>query len=58
MFDIGPCEGTDEDDGVLMGIVFDANRNTSFLQVVNASTVQRMAKAELHMRVNFLAAVH
>ena len=56
MFDIGPSEGSDviEDDGVLVDIV---NRNMSFVQVVNASTMQRMAKAEqpeLHMQAKFL----
>jgi len=47
-------EGTDEDDGVLIGMVFDANRNTSFVQVLDARTMHRVARAELHNRVNFM----
>lgn len=47
-------EGTHEDDGVLVGLVFDANRNESFVQVVDAHTMHRIARAELNTRVNFL----
>jgi len=47
-------EGTEEDDGVLVGFVFDAFRNVSFVQVMDAHTMERVARAELHMRTNFL----
>jgi len=47
-------QGKDEDDGVLVGIVFDGNRNTSFVQILDAKTMKRVARAELPLRVPFL----
>ena len=45
--------GTGEDDGVLLGIVFDGLRNTSFLQIVDARNMKRIASADLPTRVPF-----
>jgi len=47
-------QGTDEDDGVLIGIVFDGNRNASYVQVLDAKTMKRVARADLPLRVPFL----
>jgi len=47
-------DGTNEDDGVLVGIVFDSYRNTSFVQVLDATTMKQVARAELHTHVPFL----
>merc|ERR1719350_1918205 len=46
--------GSDEDDGVLLGIVFDGNTNTSYFQVLDARTLERVARAALPVRVPFL----
>jgi len=46
--------GSDEEDGVLVGIVFDSYRNTSFVQAIDAKTMKRVARAELHTQVPFL----
>jgi len=43
--------GTAEDDGVLVGFVFDANTNSSFVQVLDAKTMSRIARAELPVRI-------
>jgi len=48
--------GTEEDDGVLIGYVLDGSSNSSFLQVLDARTMTRIARAELPVRLPF--AVH
>merc|ERR1719487_1968153 len=45
--------GTAEDDGVLLGIVFDGNTNSSFFQILDAQTMKRLAKAPLPIKVPF-----
>jgi len=46
-------ERTEEDSGALVGFVFDANRNTSYVQISDARTMQRIARADLPFRVPF-----
>jgi beta-carotene 15,15'-monooxygenase/beta,beta-carotene 9',10'-dioxygenase len=45
--------GKAEDDGVLLGIVFDGNSNSSYFQILDAKTMTRVAKAQLPIRVPF-----
>jgi carotenoid cleavage dioxygenase-like enzyme len=45
--------GTDEDDGVLIGFVYDGHTDSSFMQVVDAKTMKRLAKAPLPVNVRF-----
>merc|ERR1712150_17503 len=45
--------GSDEDDGVLVGLVFDSYRNTSFVQAIDAKTMKQIARAELNTHVPF-----
>lgn len=47
-------QGTDEDDGVLVQLVFDGNHNTSYVQLLDAKTMKRVARADLPLRVPFL----
>jgi len=45
--------GVDEDDGVLIGLVYDGNSDTSFFQVIDAKTMRRIAKAPLPVNIPF-----
>jgi carotenoid cleavage dioxygenase-like enzyme len=40
-------DGVEEDEGVLLSIVLDANRETSVLLVLDAATLQEIARAEV-----------
>jgi len=42
-----------EDDGVLVHLVFDANTNSSYAQVLDARTMERVARASLPVRVPY-----
>merc|ERR1712039_1017384 len=46
--------GAAEDDGVLLGIVFDGNTNSSYFHVLDAKTMKQVAKAPLPIRTPFL----
>jgi carotenoid cleavage dioxygenase-like enzyme len=46
--------GTDEDDGVLLGIVFNGNTNLSYFHVLDAKTMKQVARAELPIKIPFL----
>jgi len=46
--------GTAEDDGVLLGIVFDGSTNSSYFQIMDARTMKRIAKAPLPVKSPFL----
>lgn len=46
--------GTAEDDGVLLGITFDGNTNSSFFHIMDARTMKVIAKAPLPVRSPFL----
>merc|ERR1719359_2260023 len=46
-------KSTDEDSGALVGIVFDANRNSSYVHVRDAKTLKMIARADLPIRVPF-----
>jgi len=46
--------GSTEDDGVLLGIVFDGNTNLSYFHVLDAMTMKQVAKAPLPIRTPFL----
>ena len=43
-----------EDDGVLLSMVFDAKANASYVQVLDARTMQRLSRAELPIKTPFL----
>jgi carotenoid cleavage dioxygenase-like enzyme len=47
-------ESTEEDDGALVGIVFDANANSSYVHVRDARSLNLIARADLPIRVPFL----
>merc|ERR1711879_8522 len=44
-------KGIVEDDGSLLGIVFDGKTNSSFVQILDAKTMKQVAKAPLPIRV-------
>lgn len=46
--------GAAEDDGVLLGIVFDGHTNSSFFQIMDAQTMQPVARASLPIKAPFL----
>ncbi|KAK3278920.1 hypothetical protein CYMTET_13171 [Cymbomonas tetramitiformis] len=46
--------GTAEDDGVLLGIVFNAKANSSYFHILDARTMRMIAKADLPIKVPFL----
>ena len=46
-------DGTAEDDGVLLSVVFDALRGSSFLLVLDAATMEELARAQAPHRVPF-----
>jgi len=46
-------ESTEEDVGALVGMVLDANKNSSYVQIWDARTMQRIARADLPVRVPF-----
>jgi len=48
---IGNPNGTSEDDGVLIGHVLDGPANKSFVQVIDAQTLQRIAHFDLPLRL-------
>eukprot|EP00928_Gymnodinium_smaydae_P045432 TRINITY_DN30284_c0_g1_i1.p1 TRINITY_DN30284_c0_g1~~TRINITY_DN30284_c0_g1_i1.p1 ORF type:complete len:543 (-),score=55.48 TRINITY_DN30284_c0_g1_i1:96-1724(-) len=45
---------TDEDSGALVGMVFDANRNISYVHIRDARTLQLISRADLPVRLPFL----
>jgi len=45
--------GTEEDDGVLIGLVYDGNTNSSFFHVIDAKTMDRIATAPVPARTPF-----
>merc|ERR1712060_538968 len=45
--------GSAEDDGVLVGPVFDGSRNTSFIQIIDARSMRRIAIADLPVRMPY-----
>jgi len=47
-------KGIEEDDGALVGIVFDANTNSSYVHVRDAKSLKMIARAELPIRTSFL----
>mmetsp|Transcript_76322 Transcript_76322/g.184648 ORF Transcript_76322/g.184648 Transcript_76322/m.184648 type:complete len:542 (+) Transcript_76322:73-1698(+) len=46
-------ESTEEDAGALVGMVIDTNKNSSYVQILDAKTMQRIARADLPVRVPF-----
>jgi beta,beta-carotene 9',10'-dioxygenase len=44
---------TDEDDGVLLSVVLDGQRNTSFLLVLDAATLSELARAQVPHHIPF-----
>jgi len=46
--------GTAEDDGALLGIVFDGNTNLSYFHILDAKTMKQVAKAPLPIKTPFL----
>jgi carotenoid cleavage dioxygenase-like enzyme len=46
--------GSAEDDGILLSMVFDGNRNASYFQILDARTMMRIAKAPLPIKTPFL----
>lgn len=46
--------GTAEDDGVLVGLVYNASSRSSFVSVIDAKTMDRIALAHLPVRTHFL----
>lgn len=49
-----PRPGADaEDDGILLSVVFDAERDTSFLLALDAATLEEVARAQVPHRVPF-----
>jgi len=46
--------GKSEDDGVLLGMVFDGNTNTSFFHILDAQTMKQVARAPLPIKSPFL----
>lgn len=48
-----PDGSGDEDAGVLIGLVFDSSKDTSYVQVLDARTLTRIAVAPLGLRVPF-----
>merc|ERR1712113_1227819 len=46
--------GEAEDDGVLLGIVFDGNTNLSYFHILDAKTMKQVAKAPLPLKIPFL----
>jgi len=45
---------TEEDSGALVGIVYDANKNSSYVHIRDAQTLKLIARADLPVRVPFL----
>jgi len=46
--------GSAEDDGILLGVVFDGRTKSSFFQILDARTMKRIAKAPLPIKSPFL----
>merc|ERR1712217_669041 len=46
--------GSGEDDGVLLGFVFDGNTNLSYFHILDAKTMKQVAKAPLPLKIPFL----
>jgi len=51
---IADPHGTAEDDGVLLGMVFDGNSNLSYFHILDAKTMKQIAKAPLPIKTPFL----
>jgi carotenoid cleavage dioxygenase-like enzyme len=47
-------EGTAEDDGVLLSMVYDGNTNSSYFQILDARNMERLAKAPVPVKSPFL----
>jgi len=47
-------ESSEEDNGALIGFVFDANKNSSYVHVRDARTLKMIARADLPIRTPFL----
>jgi len=47
-------KSTDEDAGALVGIVFDGNKNSSYVHIRDARTLKLIARADLPVRAPFL----
>lgn len=47
-------QSTEEDNGALIGIVFDANKNSSYVHIRDARTLKMIARADLPIRTSFL----
>jgi beta,beta-carotene 9',10'-dioxygenase len=43
----------DEDDGVILSVVLDANKAASFLLILDASTFRELARAEVSHHIPF-----
>jgi carotenoid cleavage dioxygenase-like enzyme len=50
---VGRPDATDEDDGVLLSVVLDGARNTSFLLVLDARDLTELARAEVPHHIPF-----
>jgi carotenoid cleavage dioxygenase-like enzyme len=50
---VGRPDATDEDDGMLLSVVLDGRRNTSFLLVLDAATLAEVARAEVPHHIPF-----
>jgi carotenoid cleavage dioxygenase-like enzyme len=48
--------GTEEDDGALVGLVYDGVKDESFIEVLDAKTLKQLGKADFGMKIPF--AVH
>jgi len=47
-------KSSEEDNGALVGIVFDANKNSSYVHIRDARTLKMIARADLPIRTPFL----
>jgi carotenoid cleavage dioxygenase-like enzyme len=47
-------QSTEEDNGALIGIVFDANKNSSYVHIRDAKSLKMIARADLPIRSSFL----
>jgi carotenoid cleavage dioxygenase-like enzyme len=50
---VGRPDATDEDDGMLLSVVLDGRRNTSFLLVLDAANLAEVARAEVPHHIPF-----
>jgi len=45
---------TEEDNGALIGFVFDGNKNSSYVHIRDAKSLKMIARADLPIRTGFL----